>query len=257
MKSYLPNLIIKVVSLIILGLIVFSHSAYASFEFTPIIANLKPSGSGSSQAFTVKNTGKNRIPIQISLVAREPDHKGKEVYNETDKVSEMFRIFPSQLVLKPNEIRTVRVRYIGSPKVKTELPFRIIAEELAVNVSDPKKKYKKAVAQINITTKYVGSLYVTPSGAKANVVVDVKRIKGNKKLLLTLTNKGTLHQVLRTPKVTLQSLTGGKQILLTGDDAKSLMNQNVLPNKTRKFTLDWPKDLPIGPAKATIEYSKR
>ena len=248
----------KMMSLIIVGLIAIAPQVNASFEFSPIIANLKPSGSGASSAFTVTNTGANRIPVQVSIVAREPDIAGKEVYKETEKVNEMFRIFPSQIVLKPKETRTLRIRYVGSPKVKSELAFRIIAEELPVNVSDPGKVYTTAVAQVNITTRYIGSLYVTPSGAAPNVSVDVKRVEiPGKNLELTITNRGTSHQVIKSPIVRIKPIRGGKEIVLPATEVKSLVNQNILSSKTRKFNLAWPSNLPAGPVKASIDFSKR
>src|SRR5690349_9088457 len=95
--------------------------AHASFDFAPIIANLTPSGAGATISFTVSNPGDTKIPVQVSIVAREPDENGKENYADSDTVNEMFRIFPAQLVLDPRQSRTVRVSYVGSPKVKNEM----------------------------------------------------------------------------------------------------------------------------------------
>jgi fimbrial chaperone protein len=235
-----------------------ASAARASFDFGPIISTLQPAGAGATASYTVTNTGENKIPVQVTIVAREPDPDGKEVYKETDAVSDMFRIFPGQIVLNPKETRTLRVSYIGTPKIKGEMAFRIIAEELPVDMSDPNKVYKKAVAKVTLATKYIGSLYVSPSGAKSEMLVEAQPddAKKAKNLLLTVTNKGTAHQLVRKPTLKLQSLVDGSEVLLTNADAEKLANLNVLPGKLRKFTLPWPSKIPAGPVKASIDFSK-
>lgn len=256
-------------------MIVFAASfAHAAFEFSPIIAKLAPTGPEASTTFNVSNPGDTKIPVQITVVNREPDEGGKEVYTDTTGIEEQFRVFPAQLVMNPKETRAVRVSYIGSPKIKSELAFRIIAEELPVDVSDPKKVYKKAVANVNIAIKYVGSLYVTPTGAKSDLVLNAEPVdkaaaepeaKGKDKrkpaaapakaLVLVVTNKGTSHEVLRKPVLKLMSLVDNTELLLQGAELP-MTNLNILAGKTRKFTFDWPTKLPVGPVKASFEPTK-
>lgn len=238
-------------------------SAHAAFEFGPIIANVAPSGPGASTSYTVSNTGENKIPVQVSIVAREPDESGKEVYAETEAVSDMFRIFPAQLVLNPKETRTVRVTYVGTPKLKNEMAFRVIAEELPVDMSDPKKVYKKAVANVTIAVKYVGSLYVTPPGAKPNLQLEVTPVANKpevkdakQELKLTITNSGTAHEVVRKPALTLESGVDKSVVVLTASDLTSMTNLNILAGKKRVFTLQWPAKLPVGPVKASLAADK-
>jgi fimbrial chaperone protein len=273
--------------LLIFNLLFSSSLAFASFEFAPIIANIAPAGAASSASFTVTNPGDTKIPVQVTLVAREPDVEGKEDYKETDEVSDMFRIFPGQVILNPKETRTIRVSYVGTPKVKKELAFRIIAEELPVDVSDPNKVYKTAVAHVTIATKYVGSLYVTPAGAKPEITVeakydetlgakedpksknkkddkakkdakkDLKKDGPAKNMLVTVSNIGSAHMVVQKPILKLQPINGGTEVVLQGTDVQDLGSLNVLAGKVRKIALVWPKDLPIGPVKASIEIPKQ
>lgn len=229
---------------------------------------LAPSGPGATSSFTVSNTGDTKIPVQVSIVAREPDESGKEVYIETEAISEMFRIFPGQLVLNPKETRTVRITYVGTPKVKSELAFRVIAEELPVDVSDPKKVYKKAVANVTIAIKYVGSVYVTPPGAKSELQIEAipeqagdrkpaeKKNDGPQNLILTVTNKGTTHQVVRKPILRLKSSIDNTEVVMQPTELPTLSNLNILAGKTRKFVVTWPKNLPIGAVKASFDSDK-
>jgi fimbrial chaperone protein len=247
----------SILKLFLFSTTLISGIAHASFDFQPIIANLSPSGAAATTSFTVNNYDDHKIPVQITIVPREPDVDGKEVYKESDKIDELFRIFPDQVVMNPKETRTIRVTYIGSPSIKVEQSFRIIAEELPVDVDDPNKKYTKAVARITIATKYIGSLYVTPSGTKPDVTVDAKRSEtASKNMILTVTNKGTAHQVIRKPTLKFKPLAGGKEIEVAGSDIKSMANQNILSGRVRQFSLVWPKDLPEGPVKVTLDPGK-
>lgn len=234
-----------------------SKTTFAAFDFNPIIATFTPSGQGSTVSFTVTNSDTVKIPVQVSIVPREPDIKGDEVYKESEKVDDMFRIYPNQLVLNPKESRTIRITWIGNSKTNVEIPFRIIAEELPVDVDDPNKVYTKAVAKIGLATRYIGSLYVTPNGVKPDVLVEAKQTEGAKPSLeLNLTNKGGAHQVLRQPVLKVQSVAGGKEVTINGEDVKTLINQNILPGRQRRFTLAWPKNLPVGPVKVKLELAK-
>jgi fimbrial chaperone protein len=253
-RLWMTRLVIELFLFIGIGL---TNSAHASFDFQPIIANLSPSGAGNTTSFTVNNYDDHKIPVQITIVPREPDVDGKEVYKESDTIDETFRVFPDQVVLNPKETRAIRVTYIGSPNIKAEQAYRIIAEELPVDVDDPKKKYTKAVARITISTKYVGSLYVTPAGTKPEMVIDAKRSEtASKNMIVTLTNKGTAHQVIRKPTLKFKPSAGGKEIEVSGMDLKTMMNQNVLPGRVRQFSLVWPKELPDGPVKVTLDPGK-
>jgi fimbrial chaperone protein len=238
-------------------LFLFSHSAWASFDFSPVIATLAPSGQGASFSFNVTNSDDAKIPVQISIFAREPDLDGNEQYKENDKIDEQFRIFPDQVVLNPHETRNIRVTWTGNPKPNAEIPFRIIAEELPIDIADPTKVYTKPVARVSISTRYVASLYINPQGTKPEIEVEAKRSEAvTKDMILTVTNKGTSHQVIKQPIVKLKTLGGAKEIIMSGEDVKPLVNQNILPGRSRRFTLTWPKDLPPGPVKASLEIPK-
>ena len=63
--------------LMVFTLVLAASTAQAAFEFSPIISNLSPSGAGASAAFTVANSGDTKIPIQVTIVPREPDENGK------------------------------------------------------------------------------------------------------------------------------------------------------------------------------------
>jgi fimbrial chaperone protein len=232
--------------------------AHAAFELNPITANLSPSGPKAMSSFTVQNTTDEKLPVQINIVPREPDVFGKEVYKDSVESDDQFQIYPSQLILNPREKRTVRVSWVGNPNVKVEQCFRIIAEELPFDIEDPNKTYNKPTGKVRVATKYIGSIYITPQGALSNLVANIEPIRAAEpQLNLDLQNTGNAHQVLKKSKLKLTSAANKATAEIPSDQLDGLLyNQNVLPGKTRRFTMPWPKNIPVGPVKASFETQK-
>jgi fimbrial chaperone protein len=177
-------------TIIFILLVTLPQTTWASFDFSPVITSVAPSGAQSTTSFTVSNDNDTKLPVQLYIVHRKPDIDGKEEYKETPDIDELFQVYPSQLILAPKEKRTVRVSWVGDPNPKTELAFRIIAEEMPFSVEDPNKVYTKAVAEVKLASKYVGSLYVTPQGVMPMLEFSASTTDG-KQLVLEVVNKGT------------------------------------------------------------------
>lgn len=237
----------------------WSCSVWASFELAPIIAKVSPSGPGATASFTVTNTDDTRTPVQISIYKREPDIDGVEKYVESKEIGELFQVFPAQVILGPKEKRTVRVTYVGDPKIQTEIPFRIVAEEFPINVSDPNRVKDRAVASISLASRYIGSLYVSPVGVKPNLVIDASpgTNKTEREMVLMMANKGTEHILLKGAKFKVVAVASNSEFQLAGTAFPNVIGQNILAGKTRKFVVPWPKDVPVGPVKVTVEVAKQ
>ncbi|MEK6579036.1 MAG: hypothetical protein AABZ55_07395 [Bdellovibrionota bacterium] len=239
---------------------IFSQNAWASFDIVPITQVLTPSGNGATASFTVKNHSDQRTPVQITIIPREPDINGNENFKNIGDTDDRFQVFPSQIILKPKDTQTIRVTWVGNPKITSELPFRMISEELPIILPEPGKIYKKPVGRLTIMSRYIGSLYVTPTGAQANLLfkaVESPEKKGH--MLLEIENKGTSHQVIRKDKFKFSTqLAGGgsKDIEWQVDPESPLFQANILANQSRKVTIPWPPKLPVGPVTVTLLSAK-
>jgi len=236
-------------------------SAFGGFTFAPVIAELAPSGPKSSGAFTLRNQTEERTPVMISIVHRDPASDGKEEYKETPDIDDMFQIYPSQLILGPNDLRTVRISWIGNPNLKSELAFRMIAEELPFSMESEAKSNKKVQAEIKIATRYIGSLYVTPPDAAPALEMIAKPIDPalkieNAKLQLEITNTGTRHIMLNGIKIKV-SAASGAAIEISEEDHKPIRGENLLAGKMRRFYIKGPSQLPAGPYKVTFELPQK
>lgn len=243
----------KPVFMIFCSLLVL-QPAFAAFEISPVIASVAPSGPDASVSLTVTNPGDQKTPIQISIFNRNPDLNGNEKYEDSKDVGELFQIIPSQLILNPKEKRTIRITYVGDPKIKVEQAFRVISEEFPINVTDPEKVKKKAVASISIMSKYVGSLYVKPIGTMPDISIQTSMTK-DRKLELIFENKGTEHFLLKDTKYKVTLVSGKKEFPLPAESIQAIGVQNILSGKSRKFTIPWPNGIPKEAINIAIDKS--
>ena len=226
----------------------------AAFEVSPVIMTVSPSGPDASVSVSAVNTGETKTPLQISIFRRDPDQDGKEKYEDSKEINDMFQIVPSQFILDPKEKRTIRITYVGDPKVASELAFRVVSEEFPINVTDPSKVKNKAVASISIVAKYVSSLYVKPKDAEPKLEITATETK-DRKMLLVIKNTGTTHKILKDVTYIAQT-PEKKEFTFPIDAERAIGTQNILAGKTRKFTIPWPKEIPMVPLKVSAVDTK-
>lgn len=220
-----------------------------AFSLSPMSVSLEPQGRNASHSFVVDNNGPEKIAVQISMTHRQVAIDGKELNPEAD---DDFILYPPQLTLGPNEKRTVRVTWSGSPTPPKELAYRIIAEQLPVDTARPEKKGN---AVIKMLLRYMGAVYVTPKGASPKIeVTKIERTDSGKtgpRLLIEIENKGTAHQIIKAAKLRLSS--GQSSVELSGDEIKALIGENLLAGGVRRYEIPWPSKLQNGALKAELE----
>ncbi len=209
-----------------------------AFAFQPSVVEFTLADGQLSKTFTAENTGDAKVAVQISARARETDLDGKETLPPTDH----FSVFPKQLILGPNESKTIRVTYTGPKTIAKEAPYRIVAEQLPV---DLKSVQAGAGTNLKFLIKYQTSAYVVPARARAKIVVESVRAVGEKtndrRLELVFRNDGGAHRILNRAKIVLRdSKNPRNQLPLPADGLKELETVNVLAGEKRRVLLPWP-----------------
>jgi fimbrial chaperone protein len=153
----------------------------------------------------------------------------------------------------------LRVQYVGNNVPKAELAYRLIADQLPVDLGGA----PASGGQLRLLVRYVASVYVTAPGAKPEVAVEAASPQGvanASKLAVDLVNRGTQHMILRnmTLRLTGQK-TGGGEVSIDLDDARleGLVTENLLAGAKRRFLLPWPSELAPGPVHATLSLKTR
>lgn len=237
----------KKIILIVL-LMIFMLPVFA-FQFEPITQDFSPSGINSRRNFQVINPSENPIAVKVSMVYREMDLYGEETLTDA---SEVFFVFPSQVVVAPESTQTIRVQWLGNPEVSIEQAFRIIAEQLPVNIN-------RNQTGVNFLIAYHGSIYVVPEKFSFGVeVVSVQKgnnSEGEDILQIELKNTGNTHMILENPVIKLSYsslLDSDKELTLSDDALIGLANENILAGKNRVFSVPWPNGLTDGNLNATL-----
>lgn len=207
-------------------LAIYSFSVLA-FKFSPMSQTLIP-GKDKNSIFVIENDSNEPIAIQMSVAKRLMDINGKEVQTEE---KEALTLYPDQLIVPPGEKRSVKVTWNGADKSKllSEEAYRVIAEQLPIDIAKTKKKG----ANIKVLLRYVAAFYVSSDDFES--AVTMKSVETTKdEVRFTLENSGKAHQVLT--KLTLSFKSGDKMIEIPSESLRGMAGENILANSKRVFS---------------------
>jgi fimbrial chaperone protein len=145
---------------------------------------------------------------------------------------------------------------LGDPIPAKELAFRIIAEQVPVDLTELTQTEKGKSVTVKVLFRYVGSVYIRPEGVAPKLVLESassqKDKAGADQLVLNVANQGTAHRLLQNIKV-MVTAGSGQSVILAGKQLEGVLNENILADSKRQFILPWPKELPVGPVTATFD----
>lgn len=233
--------------------LLFSLPALA-LKISPFSAEMGPTGARAKLDYVLENETSEPTAVQISMVKRVQAEDGSETLPSAD---DDFVVFPTQLILLPKEKRTVRVQWLGAVAPEKELAFRLIAEQLPVNLKPGESRN-----DLQLLVKYQTALYIVPSGVHAVAARDlvvqraepVRDAHGHETLEVYVANHGPAHIQLRNVQITATSSGDGKSVTLSSQRlAGSMLGENVLAGLVRHFSVPWPAELAVGPVTVTLE----
>lgn len=213
-----------------------------ALKISPFKASITPNTDKATQVFRIENNSPESAAIQVSVLTWAIASDGEEINAEAE---DDFSVFPAQMVLKPYESRAVRVQYLGLMP-DSEKAYRVLAEQIPITLQDT----KDSGSGVKFLLRFKAGLYVTPTGAKSQVVVSsVEKQTGG--VRLTLKNKGNLHALLREPVLYLETDSGN--VVLQPDQIKPLDSANMHAGIMRSFDISIPSGL-TSVRSAKLEY---
>ena len=210
---------------IILLSTVLSTSLYA-FKFTPMSATIDAEKKNNSVLFYLENDTEQPVAITASVLTRTIDINGVE---KNEKCDDELTVYPSQLIIPTNEKRSIKVSWIGKTLPINEKAYRLIAEQLPIDID--KKDKKKA--SIRVLLKYAAALYVDPQKTFSNVSLEKFKVE-EKEISFNLKNSGGKHQILSDLSL---KVSGEKNFEIESDALKGMTGENVLALSERIFKL--------------------
>lgn len=213
---------------VVFFLTLITFSSYA-FRLDPMSATIELKDNQTYFNFIIENETNQPLPIQVSLFERGLKDNGEDDLKETEEIT----AFPDQLIIPPEQKRSVKVAWTGKTKdLKIEKSFRFIAEQLPLDL----KKAKSEKSGIKMLLKYVAALYVNPEGTESNVSCEL-----NEKYELVCENSGSKHQILTFKSISLEDAK--KKIDLTKEELQKISGENALVGTKRTLKLSAVKDI--------------
>ena len=217
----------------------------AALTFTPIEMDFSPSGRGATQTFRLANNDAEPAAVEITMKSRTMARNGDDVLGDAD---EQFTIFPAQIVLQPGQVQSVRVQYTGEAAIEQEKAFRLIAEQLPVDVGQAQQNG----GRMRLLVKYVASVYVMPRNTKPLLTITETKIvqeAGQRWLQVTVDNSGSGHKILKNAQLVVGAVN------LKGDALLGMEGENLLAQTTRTFRIKAPAELTevSAPARLVLE----
>lgn len=205
-------------------LLLFSLNAFA-FKFSPMSTTISTSEKLKSTLFYLENDSDQPIAVTASVLKREMNSSGVETNHP---IGNELSVYPSQLIIPANEKRSVKVTWTGSGGPAIEQAYRLVAEQLPIELD----KSKKQKASIKVLLRYIAALYVATDDF--NSEVSIKKLEVNDKTVnFLISNTGKKHQVLSN--LSLKS-SGKKNIEINNDDLKGMSGENILAMSERLFS---------------------
>ena len=211
-----------------LSILVAVTPAFA-FEMTPLDLNLEPAGREASGRFRILNVDAKPIAIQVGVFTREMTDEGADILRPAD---DDFIVYPPQMIVKPGKSQTLRVKYVGATVDTVERAYRLIAEQLPIDLGDEPDRDGGSIA---LLVRYVASIYVGPRSARPALRVIAAKPAPRDRMRVVLANEGTRHALLTN--LTLR--VGGRE--LSDDAIAGLLGENILAGVTRSFFIPWPE----------------
>lgn len=238
----------------ILFIILSGISPALAFKLDPISRVFEPAGAGATQSYQVINDSAEQIAVELSIAERKISLEGQET---TESADDDFLVYPSQIVLPPQGVQSVRVTWLGNPNPEKELAYRIIAEQLPINLNNPEESQAETTSgAVKVMFRYIGSVYIRPKNAESKVVLNgithEKGTDGNDRLVITFDNQGTRRAVLSELNLNLTSQ--GSQLTLKPEQLEGVNNGVILAGNQRRFSMPWPQQLPIGEVTGTFTF---
>lgn len=218
--------------------------ALCSFTVQPLDITLTPTSDGAASRYVINNTSNEPISLDIDVFHRTVDAWGKETYEES---SEDFVIMPPGGVIAANEQKTFCIQYVGEPFSNEEKAFRIVFDQLPVELDEAKARNKDKDAAIRILFRYVGSIFVADGKLKPKVNFVEAKLQ-EKEIEVAVENVGTAHGLLREPTLILTALDAdGRQLgdpyILEAEKLPWLNGINLLPKHSRRFHIPKPDSM--------------
>ena len=202
----------------------------SNFSINP--TSLELAGSVRSGAFSVVNSGSEKLNCQVDVKEWSQDADGKDVYTDTKDVI----FFPKIMTVEPNEQRAIRVG-IKIPAGLKEKAYRLFVEEIPSQQTPAREKKNGAIrAGLTIAFRYAMPIFVKP--ARQQETANMEKVDmANGVATVVVGNTGNVHVKLLSVAFTGKAADG--TVLFSQDIA----GWYILQGLSRSYETTVPKQV--------------
>lgn len=192
--------------------------------------------------FNLQNGFSYPVAMKVGIYNRDPDHYGNEgKYREVG--SDIFEIVKPNIILmakgdsKGRDRKTFRIYLKKKLQIKKEQAYRIIAEQVPVDLD----KSSKNKSKVRFLARFVGALYLTPK--KSEPIFKVKDVSFKRGVVqFSVENNGTRRNFIEDLKIIFSGKNGAQNFSKTfsGDELINIYHHTILAGRKRIFNFRIP-----------------
>jgi fimbrial chaperone protein len=219
-------------AIVCLVFIAFTPSQGFSANFSVSPTSLDLSSIAKSGAFSVINSGEDKLTCQIDVKEWAQDAEGKDVYTDTKDIV----FFPKIMTVEPNEQRAVRIGIKGPLSAK-EKTYRFFVEEIPSQKKEPEGKGTgKITAGLTIAFQYSMPIFVKPIRQQESGIIEKIEMSGGTARVV-IRNTGNVHFKLLSVKFRGKAADGAELF------SKEFTGWYVLHGLARSYAAVVPRDV--------------
>lgn len=207
-------------------LLFYIGSVQANFNISPLSQSI--STKQKSASYTLENLTNQKAAYEILASTREINSAGEETRHPTKEI----RVFPSKIILEPQQKKRIKVIYLGKRNISREKAFRVVFMQLDRDVTENEQQ------ALNSKFNFHTAFYVTPKNATSDLKSTLS--ENSQGTQLALSNLGSKHIILQDWQL---KLTSGEQSIMYDQplpDINMLANSKVfipLSDKVKSYDL--------------------
>ncbi|MBE0379393.1 MULTISPECIES: fimbrial biogenesis chaperone [Pseudoalteromonas] len=215
----------------------------AAFQVKPMVAELESLGSQSQRTMRILNTSKEPLTVEISANNLTLDAAGNELLSENE---DDFLILPMTTVIPVGKSQSVLIRYIGEPMLTESKSYRIIVDQVAVDLA------QMNTSGVGMTLSFQTLFNVVPKDAQAKIEIMGKTMVSKGVWEIELENKGNRYVRLAQEKWLIQQ--DSDVYTLEGRElSDALVGKFLMPNSKLKVKLKVPEKFDISRSQLEIK----
>jgi P pilus assembly chaperone PapD len=227
--------------LILLGLMI-SNQVLANYMVSPLSHSIDLESKSRTRVFTVENSSKKEVLVEMELFEKvyKTDESDRLEKIPHKKERKLFKIYPRIVKVKPNQKKSVVVKWIGDSDIPEGKLYTIVASQ---------KELKKEPAKIGATIKFMFNynlaISVNPKKTIKKVKVEsFEYVESKKAFKIKFKNDG--NSPISTTKLSLlmEKKEGDKiekKETFKREELSGFNGKVIFPGKTRYVYLNAPE----------------